>query len=219
MAADVGTQVDRAARRALEVVSLPVARASVWLGVSPDVLTALGFVGNVVVAALIIQGRLAIAGVVMILAGLFDALDGAAARLAERAGKSGALLDSVIDRYSESAVYMGLLIYFFRANHLLGVALAFLAIIGSLLVSYIRARAEGLNIQCRVGLMQRGERIVLLAVGLIWGTWWPFEWASSSLGSAPFLVFCLGVLALLAHITALHRLIFSYNALQRAARS
>jgi len=209
---------DRWARKVLSVVSVPVARALVMVGVTPDMLTVTGFAGNVLVAVLIAQGRLALAGVVLVVSGLFDSLDGTAARLVGRKDRSGALLDSVMDRYSEAVVFLGILVFFFKGGHLVGLTLTFLAIVGSLLVSYIRARAEGLNVECRVGLMQRGERIVILAIGLVGARWETALWSTPLLGEAPFFVLVLAVLALLANVTAVHRLIFSYAELQRVHR-
>jgi CDP-diacylglycerol--glycerol-3-phosphate 3-phosphatidyltransferase len=209
---------DRWVRQVLSIVSVPIARAFVTVGATPDMLTVIGFVGNVTVAVLIAQGRLAVAGVVLLISGLFDSLDGTAARLMGRKDRSGALLDSVVDRYSEAVVFLGILVYFFEGGHLIGLTLTFLAIIGSLLVSYIRARAEGLNVECRVGLMQRGERIVMLVIGLIGARWETRLWSTPLLGEAPFLVLVLAVLAVLANVTAVHRLIFSYAELQRAHR-
>lgn len=209
---------DRWARQILSLVSVPVARTLVAIGITPDMLTVIGFAGNVGVAVLIAQGKLTLGGVILLLSGFFDSLDGAAARLLNRKDRSGALLDSVVDRYSESVVFLGILVYFFDGGHLIGLTSTFLAIIGSLLVSYIRARAEGLNVECRVGLMQRGERIFLLVIGLLAARWETPLWSTPLLGEAPFLVLVLAVLAVLANVTAVHRLIFSYAELQRAHR-
>jgi len=207
------------ARRVLGHVVDPIARALVAIGVTADMLTVLGFLGNVYVAVLIVQGRLVLAGGIVLFAGAFDMLDGAVARESDKANGSGALLDSVLDRYSESVIFLGLLTHFFKTGHFLAVTLTFMSIIGSLLVSYIRARAEGLNIECRVGVMQRSERIVLLAAGLMLSGWQVFGAAWPVLGSTPVLVLVLGVLAVLSNLTAVHRLIFSYAELHRAHRS
>lgn len=211
-------EVDRFGRRVLGVLVHPLARVLVALRVPADGVTVAGFFANLWVAALIAQGRLQVAGVAVLLAGLFDALDGAVARMANRQNRSGALLDSVVDRYSEAVIFFGLLYYFFSRQHWIAISFTFLAIVGSQLVSYVRARAEGLNIECRVGLMQRAERIVLLAVGLWGSSWTPAGLSFPGLGSDPFLVFVLGVLAVLTNVTAIHRLIFSYAELQRAHR-
>ncbi len=212
-------EFERWARRVLGVVSDPIANILVSVGVTADMLTVLGFLGNVYVAVLIVQGHLVLAGVVILLAGAFDMLDGAVARASNKADRSGALLDSVIDRYSEAVVFLGLITHFFKTGHFLAVTLTFMAVTGSLLVSYIRARAEGLNIECRVGIMQRSERIVLLAVGLMLSGWQIFRAPSPLFGDTPVLVLVLAVLAVFSNLTAVHRLIFSYAELHRVHRS
>ena len=138
-------------------------------------------------------------------------MDGVVARVSgkDESNPSGALLDSVIDRYSEAVIFLGAMIYFFHLSHLLGVILVFASVIGSILVSYVRARAEGLQIECKVGLMQRPERIVLLALGLLaQGLIIKYlSWESNGV----VLVGVFGFLALTSHITALHRLVFSFS--------
>ena len=121
---------------------------------------------------------------------------------------SGALLDSVIDRYSEAFVFLGALIYFYRLSNFSGVILVFAAMIGSILVSYVRARAEGLQIECKVGLMQRPERIILLALGVLVQGLIPAKFAALQ-SSALILLSVFAILAVTSHITAVHRLIFS----------
>lgn len=212
-------EFERWARRVLGVVSDPIARCLVSVGVTADMLTVLGFLGNVYVAVLIVQGHLVLAGVVILLAGAFDMLDGAVARASNKDDRSGALLDSVIDRYSEAVVFLGLITHFFKTGHFLAVTLTFMAVTGSLLVSYIRARAEGLNIECRVGIMQRSERVVLLAIGLMLSGWQIFGAPSPLFGDTPVLVLVLAVLAIFSNLTAVHRLIFSYAELHRVHRS
>ncbi len=212
-------QLERSVRTLLDRGAMPVARVLASLGVTADIVTVVGFVGNVYAAILIAQGKLALAGIVILAAGLCDTLDGAVARANQKDGGSGALLDSVVDRYSESIVFLGLIVFFFETGQLFALTLTFLALVGAMLVSYIRARAEGLNIECRVGIMQRGERIVLLSLGLIGAHWNLMLAESPLLGDTPFLVLTLAVLAVLANITALHRLIFSYAELHRIGRS
>ncbi len=212
-------EFERWGRRIIAPVVDPIARLLVTIGITANMLTVLGFFGNVFVAFLIVQRRLVAAGLVMLLAGVFDMLDGAVAREGQKSDRSGALLDSVMDRYSESVIFLGLLTHFFKTGHFLGVALTFMSIIGSLLVSYIRARAEGLNIECRVGLMQRSERIVLLSIGLMLSHWQISRAPSPVFGSTPVLVLVLGILAVFSNLTAVHRLIFSYAELHRVHRS
>ncbi len=131
-------------------------------------LTWLGFFLNVLTAVLLFRGVFVTAGVLVLLAGLFDVLDGSLARATRRASIFGAFLDSTLDRFSEAVLYLGLLMYFAgRPGHQEEIALTYLAIVGSLMVSYTRARAEGLGLECKVGLFTRFERVIVLAVGLL----------------------------------------------------
>ena len=135
-------------------------------------------------------------------------MDGAVARVAPNSSPSGALLDSVIDRYSEGVVFLGALIYFYLNSNFYGVILVFAAMVGSILVSYVRARAEGLRIECKVGFMQRPERIAVLAFGtLIQGVLGNQFAAVQSSGIVLICVFA--ILTITSHITAVHRLVFS----------
>lgn len=161
------------------------------LGVSPDALTWLGFLGMCLAGAVAALGRLPLAGLVVALSASLDALDGSLARLSGRASRRGAFLDSVLDRLAEVAVYLGLLLHLLSsgAAPLLPV-LAFLTVSGSLLVSYTRARAEGLGLECRVGLFTRLERVVVLVAGLLLGQ----------------LGWMLALLAVMTHVTAAQRM-------------
>jgi len=148
-------------------------RPLTWLlaksGVHPDLLTALGLIGNVLAAVLFAWGRFRWAGGMMLIGGLCDVLDGEVARASERGSKFGALLDSTLDRYSEIFVAFGITVYFIRSGWVLTSAGLFFGWAGSLMVSYVRARAEGLGEECKVGLMQRPERVVAIAGGALIG--------------------------------------------------
>ena len=206
------------ARRLLNRGAVPLARLLSAIGVTANTVTIFGFLGNVAAAALIFQGKLIYGGLVMLASALFDVLDGAVARESNKTDRSGALLDSVVDRYSEAIIFFALWAFFFKEGQIVAGSLTFMSIIGSLLVSYIRARAEGLNVECRVGLMQRGERIALLTVGLLLsGVQFP-SLQSPNWANAPILILALGALAVLSNLTALRRLIFSYSELHRVSR-
>ena len=151
----------------LHQLAVPPARVVAKTGVSPNVLTILGFFLNGGVAYLISEGHFALGGALVLFAGVFDLLDGAVARTTGKVSKFGALLDSTLDRYSEALLLFGLVIYFVRANANTEVILLFAAIVGSMLVSYVRARAEGLELDGEVGIMRRTVRICTLAVGLM----------------------------------------------------
>jgi CDP-diacylglycerol--glycerol-3-phosphate 3-phosphatidyltransferase len=138
------------------------------LGFTPNALTVLGSLLTACVGLLVAQGWFVAAGVCLWLFSLTDTLDGALARATQRVSVFGAFLDSVCDRYAEAGVFLGLVWWYQSSGNTLGVVLAYLSIIGSLMVSYARARAEGVGFQAaEVGWFQRPERIVLLGVGLL----------------------------------------------------
>ncbi|GAC1402388.1 MAG: CDP-alcohol phosphatidyltransferase family protein [Chloroflexota bacterium] len=140
-------------------------------GITPNSLTLVGFMLNLIAAVILAGGHLVWGGVALLVAGLFDMLDGALARV-QRAGSTfGAFFDSTLDRLAEATVGLGL------AWHFMGLGpagrvpllLVYLMIVGSLMISYARARAEGLGLECKVGLVARPERVVILALGLLLG--------------------------------------------------
>ena len=202
-------------RSSVDVMVLPMTRAMSWLGITPNMVTFANFAVNLAAAFFLAEGRLILAAILILFAGVLDHMDGAVARITKKSRPSGALLDSVIDRYSEIAVFFGLLVYFHRLDSdysFYGVCLVVLAISGSVLVSYIRARAEGLGIECKVGIMQRLERICLLTIGILaQGLFQSFYGESQSEGLILMIVFL--ILAIGTHFTAAHRLIFCYRQL------
>lgn len=145
----------------------PVVRPLARLGVTPNHISTLGFLGNVGAAALAARGDFLAAGVVVLAASALDLLDGALARATGRASAFGAVYDSVLDRLSEAAVLAGLVFYFGQRGDREEVALCFAALVGSLLVSYVRARAQTQGFDLREGLFTRPERVLLLGGGLI----------------------------------------------------
>lgn len=196
----------------LEALLSVVANKMVAIGITANMVTLFGLVVNLVATFYFATGHLVIGGILILFGGSFDMIDGAVARAQRNLCASGALLDSVIDRYSEGFLFLGALIYFYSLESLLGIVLAFGAWFGSILVSYVRARAEGLQVTCKVGLMQRPERIVLLGAGtLLQGLlWYKFPIIQNT---GMILLCTLGILTLTSHITAVHRLIFSYQEL------
>ncbi len=181
------------ARRAAQVfVKTPI---------TPNMLTLFGFVLNVAVAVFLATGHLVAGGVMMIVAGLFDMLDGALAKITNRASSFGAFLDSVVDRYSESVVLLGLLLYYYLyapgTQGLQEIVLIYVVLVGSIMISYARARAGALNIHNEVGIMARPERIVLLALGLLFRTW--------------LLLPVLWILAIGTQFTALQRIVYVWQ--------
>jgi CDP-diacylglycerol--glycerol-3-phosphate 3-phosphatidyltransferase len=152
----------------------PVVRVLIRLGLTPNVVTTIGFVLNIGVAVIFIVGAeegnrgdlryVGWAGGLILFAGLFDMLDGQVARLGNMKSTFGALYDSVLDRYSELIMFLGICYYLVAHHYFLSSIFAFIAMIGSMMVSYVRARAEGLGVESKGGLMQRAERIVTLGL-------------------------------------------------------
>jgi CDP-diacylglycerol---glycerol-3-phosphate 3-phosphatidyltransferase len=156
-------------RKVLDQAFTPLASLLLWCRITPNQVSLGGILLNLVSAVLILRGELALAGIVYLLAGGLDMLDGALARLAKMSSRFGAFLDSTADRISEGVVFAAIAYYFARHGLPVDAALTVLALLGSLLVSYTRARAEGLGLECKVGIVTRAERVVLIALGLLFG--------------------------------------------------
>jgi len=164
-------------------------------------LTVLGLLLSVLTALVIAQGVFLVGGVLVLFAGIFDMFDGAMARVCNAATTFGAFFDSTLDRYSESIILLGLLYYALQrpdlherlwpASHEQAwmIIFIFITAVGSLMVSYAKARAEGLGLECKTGLLARPERVVVLAIGLLSGT----------------VIWALALLAVLSHVTAVER--------------
>lgn len=145
----------------------PVVRLLAKTPIAPNAVSWFGFLLTLGAAALIITEHLFAAGFVVLIAGFFDILDGALARSTNRTTQFGAVLDSTLDRLAEAVVLLGILVLYARGGFIVGILLAGVALPSSLLVSYIRARAESLGLECQVGLFTRAERVVVLALGLL----------------------------------------------------
>ncbi|WP_080239534.1 CDP-alcohol phosphatidyltransferase family protein [Spirosoma rigui] len=206
----------------------PLIRGMMTIGMTPNLVTTIGFAINIVAAGVfIIGGELGVrgdfeyvgwGGGLILLAGLFDMLDGRLARVSGQSSTYGALFDSVLDRYSELVMFLGIGWYLIAHDYLLSSFMAFLALVGSMMVSYVRARAEGLGLSCSVGLMQRPERIVLvggsaLICGLVAPMFPPNLVVMEGVFAQPFRVDAsivlslpLSVVAVLANYTAIVRL-------------
>jgi CDP-diacylglycerol--glycerol-3-phosphate 3-phosphatidyltransferase len=145
----------------------PIASFLNRLGLMPNTVTLLGLFGNTIGAYFLATGNITLGGVIILLMGPIDALDGTMARLRGMNSDFGAFVDSVTDRYSELVIFGGLLFYFMQQQNWLGVGLAYLAAAGSVLVSYTRARAQSLKMEAKVGIFSRVERFLLLAPCLV----------------------------------------------------
>jgi CDP-diacylglycerol---glycerol-3-phosphate 3-phosphatidyltransferase len=167
--------------------------------IHPNVLTFLGLVINMAAAALLAVGRFRLAGAVIIGAGLFDMVDGRVARETNRVTRFGGFFDSVLDRYSDLALLVGLLVWYGSINRPFYVVLTAIAMTGSVMVSYTRARAENTIPTCKVGFMERPERVVLVIIGALFLHMAQVLW----------------VIAVLSNLTVVHRMIFTWQETKR----
>jgi CDP-diacylglycerol--glycerol-3-phosphate 3-phosphatidyltransferase len=177
-----------------------------WLALSwihPDMLTFIGLVVNGMAAVLLAAGKFLTAGLVIIAAALFDMVDGRVARETNQVTVFGGFFDSVIDRYSDLVLLMGLLVYYASINRFFYVVLTAVVMTGSVMVSYTRARAECVIPKCKAGFMERPERIVLFILGALFNRMAPVLW----------------IIAVLANITVIHRMIFTWQQTKPAAHS
>lgn len=146
-------------------------------GLTPNMITTIGVILSAVVAFVIAGGNLVVGGMLFLIASAFDMLDGAVARAAGTVTKFGGFLDSTLDRYSETIVLFGVLYYLLQTpDAMVGALLVFAATTGSLLISYARARAEAAGYHASVGLLARPERVIILAIGLLFGLLLPALW-------------------------------------------
>lgn len=159
--------------------------------VNPNFLTFIGFGINLLAAYLFAYGYFRWAGLTIILAGVFDMTDGRVARLEGRVTPFGGFYDSVMDRYSDLCLLVGLVIYYGRINRFQYVTLVAVAMIGSVMVSYSRARAENVIASCKVGFLERPERVVLIIIGALSDRMAPVLW----------------LIAVLSNVTVIHRII------------
>src|SRR5207253_4939487 len=170
-------------------VILLIVRGLALSKIHPDVLTFLGLVINIGAAALLATGQFRWAGVVMIGAGLFDMVDGRVARETNRVTRFGGFFDSVLDRYSDLGVLVGLLVYYASINRFFYVVLTAIVMTGTVMVSYTRARAENSIPKCKAGFLERPERIVLIMIGALFNRMAAVLW----------------VIAILSNWTVVHR--------------
>lgn len=220
-------------QKVIYVIINPIIKAMIKIGITPNMVTFVGFIGNIVAAAFFIDAawdlgfvdgasaaikdglyaenmkKIGWGGFIILAAGLFDMMDGRLARMSGESSLFGALWDSTLDRYSELVSLFGICLAFIRMQSgewfWMGVV-TFAAMIGSVMVSYVRARAEGLDIDCKVGLMQRPERVVVTAVtamitGITGNIWW--------LAGGMILI------AILANITAFWRIGHCYQVMKK----
>jgi CDP-diacylglycerol--glycerol-3-phosphate 3-phosphatidyltransferase len=174
----------------------PVARVLLRAHVRPNQLTVVGLGVSIVAAGALAQGSLRVGAVLLALAGLFDFFDGSLARLANSVSVFGAFLDSVVDRYSDLVVLLGVVLYYHRAADTTGVFLTMLTLVGTIMISYTKARAQSMGVACEIGLMERPERLIVLIAGATFTLLTP----------------AIVVLAVLTNATALQRILYTRRA-------
>ena len=201
-------------QKVIYVIINPLIKGMIKVGITPNFITTTGFVLNVVATAMFIYAAnmpeqeayawIGWGGGVILFAGLFDMMDGRLARMGNMSSTFGALWDSTLDRYSEMVSLFGVSVVFLYCDWFwMGIA-TYAAILGSMMVSYVRARAEGLGIECKVGLLQRPERVVITALAAI---------ASGATGNLWWLAGGMLVIAVLANLTACWRIAHCHKVL------
>ena len=170
-------------------------------GITPNTLTVTGLILNGIAAFIYYRGLLKFAGALILFAGLFDMLDGAVARAGKNDSKTGGFVDSVVDRYSDFLIFGGVLALFAKTGDFGRVILVLAILCGAFMVSYVRARAELVIPKCDVGLLERPERIIILAAGSIFN----------------FFDVALWILAVFTHITACYRVFYTFRQAQKAS--
>jgi CDP-diacylglycerol--glycerol-3-phosphate 3-phosphatidyltransferase len=183
-------------------IAPPLARLLIETPLTPNALTWTGFFITAGAAALIVTGHMFAAGIVMLVAGLFDMLDGAVARIKGQVTRFGAVLDSTLDRLCEAMLLLALLYVFARDQQVTWSLLTGIALVGSLMVSYIRARIEGLGVECKAGVFTRPERVILLALGLLLSR---FNYV---------LITAVGLLAFFSFFSVIERLVYAWRQLK-----
>jgi CDP-diacylglycerol---glycerol-3-phosphate 3-phosphatidyltransferase len=176
-----------------------IVAAMAALRINPNLLTFLGFLITLVAAVCLARGKFWQAGLVIMLAGVFDMLDGRVARTTNSVTKFGAFLDSVLDRYSDIAMFLGLMIYYAKAQRLSYTFLSGIVLMGAVMTSYTRARAESLIPKCKVGFMERPERLVLMIIGALTDRMAPVLW----------------VMAFFSNLTVIHRIAYTWKEASR----
>ena len=189
----------RAIGVACNKVIVLIVRGLALAKIHPNVLTFVGLLINVVAAVLLATGRFRSAGLVIIGAGIFDMVDGRVARETGQVTRFGGFFDSVLDRYSDLALLMGLLVWYGNINRPFYVVLTAVVMAGSVMVSYTRARAENTIPMCKVGFMERPERVVLLILGALGDRMAPVLW----------------VIAVMSNLTVIHRMLFTWQEAKR----
>lgn len=219
-------------QQGIYIIINPFVRLLIRMGVTPNMVTTIGMLGNIAAAAVLVYvavqvmdgnpvewSLVTLAGALIIGFSLFDMLDGQVARLGNMASRFGAMYDSVLDRYCEMFNLGGIIFFLIGCHNMTGAVITFLAMVGSIMVSYVRARAEGLGIECKMGFMQRPERVVVTAVAILaTGITGQNLEPGSSFDPNIILTVAMTVIAVFANMTAFARLSHSRRELTKADR-
>lgn len=225
-------QLRDALQQGIYAVINPFVRFLIKIGVTPNVVTTIGLLGNIAAAAVFVAAAIeatrtgiadyslvTLAGALIICFSLFDMLDGQVARLGGMASTFGAMYDSVLDRYCELATLGGVAYYLIQTGSFAGAVIAFVALTGSIMVSYVRARAEGLGLECKIGFIQRPERVVVTSVATlatgITGQISGYQPGAEGFNPDIILVAAMCVIAVFANLTAIARINHSRKLLGR----
>ena len=202
-------------QKAIYRIINPLIKGMIKVGITPNFITTTGFLLNIVAAGIFVYAAsykpensltlIGWGGFIILFAGLFDMMDGRLARMGNMSSTFGALWDSTLDRYSELFTLFGIAIYFLLDGWIGSGVVTFLAMVGSVMVSYVRARAEGIGIECKVGFMQRPERVVATSIGAIFCGIYANLWVLS----VPMML-----IAVLTNITAFWRVWHCYKQLK-----
>lgn len=187
--------ITRAIGAGSNTIVVAIVRGLALARIHPNVLTFIGLLINIWAAILLGQGNFRVAGYVIIGAGIFDMVDGRLARETNQVTRFGGFFDSVLDRYSDLALLMGLLVYYGNINRPLYVVLTAIVMTASVMISYTRARAENEIPTCKVGFLERPERVVLLIIGALFDRMAPVLW----------------VIAVMGNLTVVHRMMFTFQ--------
>lgn len=215
-------------QKGIYVVINPLVRLMIKCGITPNMVTTVGLLGNVAAAVVLVWAsmtestatalydRLILTGALIIGFSLFDMLDGQVARLGGKVSKFGAMYDSVLDRYCELLVLGAVTFYFLMRGSYVGALITFIALIGSMMVSYIRARAEGLGVECKMGFMQRPERVVVTSLSIMATGITGASLSETSTFNPDIILFiAMCVIAVFANLTAFARLGFAKSQLDK----
>ncbi len=212
-------------QKLIYVVINPLVYGMVKVGITPNIVTTIGFLGNILSAVVFVYAAqhsgtdvyywIGVAGGILVVFSLFDMLDGQVARLGNMTTVFGAMYDSVLDRYSELVTLGGIFYFLMKTGYEISAIVTFVALVGSLMVSYVRARAEGLGLECKIGFMQRPERVVVTFVSALACGIYGCSAEQPAFDPIMIVSVAMGVIALFANVTAFARIAYCRRELSK----